>query len=276
MPEIKQESMGVRYSGGSGARLWSRAMNDDTASFGFEDVPRGEKAGRVRGVFDRVASRYDLMNDAMTAGLHRAWKDAAAAKLNPQPGEVILDVAGGTGDIARRLKKLGDGAAQRRGQAPPDIHVIDVNTEMLEAGRARGEDGLSWTEGDAENLPLPDGFADAYIISFGIRNCTDIAAVLREAKRVLKPGGRFYCLEFSRLAIGGLEPAYDFYSFNAIPALGKWIAKDEESYRYLVESIRRFPDQERFLEMIRQAGFARTAYRNMTGGVVALHWGWVF
>lgn len=248
--------------------------NDETVSFGFKDVPRGEKASRVRAVFDNVASRYDLMNDAMSAGMHRLWKDAAAAKLNPQPGELILDVAGGTGDIARRLKKLGDGAAKRRGLEPPEIHVIDINTEMLEAGRVRGEDGLFWHEGDAEHLPVDDDAADAYIISFGIRNCTDIPAVLADAKRVLKPGGRFYCLEFSRLAIGGLEPLYDFYSFNAVPAMGKWLAKDADSYRYLVESIRRFPDQETFLGMIGAAGFQRAGYRNMAGGVVALHWGW--
>ncbi|HCK84155.1 MAG TPA: bifunctional demethylmenaquinone methyltransferase/2-methoxy-6-polyprenyl-1,4-benzoquinol methylase [Hyphomonadaceae bacterium] len=249
-------------------------MPTDTASFGFQDVPKAEKAARVRGVFSSVASKYDLMNDAMSGGMHRLWKDAAAAKLNPQPGELILDVAGGTGDIARRLKKLGDAAAKRRGLEPPEIHVIDINAEMLEAGRKRGEDGLYWHEGDAERLPVDDGAADAYIISFGIRNCTDIPAVLREAKRVLKPGGRFYCLEFSRLAIGGLEPVYDFYSFKAIPALGKLLADDPDSYRYLVESIRRFPDQERFLAMIGAAGFARAAYRNMAGGVVALHWGW--
>jgi demethylmenaquinone methyltransferase / 2-methoxy-6-polyprenyl-1,4-benzoquinol methylase len=250
--------------------------SEPTASFGFTDVPRHEKAPRVREVFDRVASRYDVMNDAMSGGLHRLWKDAAAAKLNPQPGEVILDVAGGTGDIARRLKKLGDAAAARRGLARPEIHVLDINTEMLEAGRKRGDDGLTWTEGDAEKLPIPDRFADAYIISFGIRNCTDIDAVLRDARRVLKPGGRFFCLEFSQLAIGGLGPVYDFYSFKAIPALGKWIANDEESYRYLVESIRRFPDQERFAAMIRDAGFARVGYRNLAGGVCALHWGWAF
>jgi demethylmenaquinone methyltransferase / 2-methoxy-6-polyprenyl-1,4-benzoquinol methylase len=249
-------------------------MADETASFGFQTVPRAEKAGRVREVFSSVAPKYDLMNDAMSVGMHRLWKDAAVAKLNPQPGELILDVAGGTGDIARRIKKLGDAAAARRGLAPPDIHIIDINTEMLEAGRKRGEDGLSWHEGDAENLPVEDAVADAYIISFGIRNCTNIDKVLGEAKRVLRPGGRFYCLEFSRLALGGLEPVYDFYSFNAIPALGKWLANDADSYKYLVESIRRFPDQERFLGMIRDAGFARTAYRNMAGGVVALHWGW--
>ncbi len=248
--------------------------SDEKASFGFEDVPRGEKAGRVRAVFSSVASKYDLMNDAMSGGLHRLWKDAAAAKLNPQPGEVILDVAGGTGDIARRLKKLSDEAAQRRGRPPADIHVVDVNPEMLAAGRARGEDGLSWQEGDAERLPFRDRFADAYIISFGIRNCTDIPAVLRDARRVLKPGGRFVCLEFSQMAVGGLGPLYDAYSFRAIPALGQLLAGDRESYRYLVESIRRFPDQERFLAMIRDAGFSRAGYRNLAGGVCALHWGW--
>ncbi len=249
-------------------------MPSDTASFGFQDVPKAEKAERVRGVFSSVAAKYDLMNDAMSGGMHRLWKYAAAAKLNPQPGELILDVAGGTGDVARRLKKLGDAAAKRRSLEPPEIHVIDINAEMLEAGRKRGEDGLYWHEGDAEKLPVDGHAADAYIISFGIRNCTDIPAVLREAKRVLKPGGRFFCLEFSRLAIGGLAPVYDFYSFKAIPALGKLLANDPDSYRYLVESIRRFPDQERFLAMIQEAGFARAAYRNMAGGVVALHWGW--
>lgn len=249
-------------------------MAEETASFGFQDVPKSEKASRVRAVFSSVASKYDLMNDAMSGGMHRLWKDAAGAALNPQPGELILDVAGGTGDVARRLKRLGDRAAARRGLEPPEIHVVDINPEMLEAGRQRGEDGLFWHEGDAERLPVDDAAADAYIISFGMRNCTDIAAVLGEARRVLKPGGRFFCLEFSRLALGGVEPVYDFYSFKAIPALGKLLANDADSYRYLVESIRRFPDQERFLGMIREAGFARAAYRNMAGGVCALHWGW--
>jgi demethylmenaquinone methyltransferase/2-methoxy-6-polyprenyl-1,4-benzoquinol methylase len=246
----------------------------DTASFGFEDVPKAEKAPRVRAVFESVAPRYDLMNDAMSGGMHRFWKDAAAARLNPQPGEIILDVAGGTGDIARRLKALADKAAKRRGLAPAEITIIDINAAMLAAGRERGEDGLAWVCADAEHLPVPDAFADAYIISFGIRNCTDIPAVLAEAYRALKPGGRFLCLEFSRLAIGGLEPVYDLYSFRAIPALGKMIAGDADSYRYLVESIRRFPDQERFAAMIREAGFNRVAYRNLAGGVVALHWAW--
>lgn len=247
---------------------------DEHVSFGYSDIPKREKTGRVREVFARVADRYDLMNDAMSGGLHRLWKDALAARLNPQPGEVILDVAGGTGDVARRLKKMSDAAALRRGRAPAKIHVIDINADMLAAGRRRGEDGLDWVCADAENLPFPTAYANAYDISFGIRNCTDIAAVLREARRVLKPGGRFLCLEFSQLALGGVGPLYDAYSFHAIPALGKLIANDEASYRYLVESIRRFPDQERFLGMIRDAGFSRAGYRNMAGGVCAMHWGW--
>jgi demethylmenaquinone methyltransferase / 2-methoxy-6-polyprenyl-1,4-benzoquinol methylase len=256
------------------AAMSEQEPGPETASFGFQDVPKAEKAGRVRAVFDSVARRYDLMNDAMSLGLHRIWKDAAAAKLNPQPGEILLDVAGGTGDIARRLKRLGEAAAKRRGGAAPEIVVLDVNAEMLAEGRARGAEDLAWLCADAERLPLPGAYADGYVIAFGLRNCTDIAAVLTEARRVLKPGGRFVCLEFSRLAVGGVEPIYDFYSFRAIPQLGKWIANDAESYRYLVESIRRFPDQERLASMMRAAGFARVAYRNLAGGVVALHWGW--
>jgi demethylmenaquinone methyltransferase/2-methoxy-6-polyprenyl-1,4-benzoquinol methylase len=246
----------------------------DTVSFGFEDIPRSEKTRRVRDVFERVAFRYDLMNDVMSGGLHRLWKDAAIARLNPQPGETILDVAGGTGDIARRIRARIEDVQRRRGGRAAEIFVMDVNAEMLAAGRRRGEDGLHWVNSDAEFLPLSDGFADAYVISFGIRNCTNIDAVLVEARRVLKPGGRFLCLEFSRLAIGALEPLYDLYSFRIIPALGALIAQDRAAYAYLVESIRRFPDQERFAGMIRAAGFARVGYRNLAGGVCALHWGW--
>jgi demethylmenaquinone methyltransferase/2-methoxy-6-polyprenyl-1,4-benzoquinol methylase len=247
---------------------------DDTVSFGYEDVPRSEKARRVRGVFERVAPRYDLMNDLMSAGLHRLWKDAAIAKLNPQPGETILDVAGGTGDIARRIRSRVEEIRRRRGGREAEIFVIDVNPEMLAAGRRRGEDGLFWVTADGESLPLPDAFANAYVISFGIRNCTNVEAVLCEARRTMKPGGRFLCLEFSRLAIGALEPLYDLYSFRVIPALGALIAQDRAAYAYLVESIRRFPDQERFAGMIGAAGFTRVGYRNLAGGVCALHWGW--
>ncbi|MGE0830733.1 MAG: class I SAM-dependent methyltransferase [Hyphomonadaceae bacterium] len=249
-------------------------MSEDNTHFGFQTVPRAEKAQRVRAVFDNVAGRYDVMNDAMSAGLHRVWKDAAVAKLNPQPGETILDVAGGTGDIARRIKARVDAIRRRRSGAAARIMVIDINSEMLAAGRARGEDDLEWLAADAEKLPLPDRTADAYVISFGIRNCTNVDAVLREARRALKPGGRFLCLEFSRFAIGGLGDLYDAYSFRVIPALGKLIAQDAESYKYLVESIRRFPDQETFAGMIGAAGFGRVGHRNLAGGVCALHWGW--
>jgi demethylmenaquinone methyltransferase/2-methoxy-6-polyprenyl-1,4-benzoquinol methylase len=247
---------------------------DDTVSFGYEEVPRGEKAARVKGVFDRVASRYDLMNDLMSAGLHRLWKDAMADWVNPQPGERIIDLAGGTGDIARRMKARADKAAARRGGMSAEIVVTDINAEMLAAGRARGEDGLLWAVADAQHLPFADRHADAVTIAFGIRNVTDISAVLREARRVLKPGGRFACLEFSRLAITALEPVYDAYSFQVIPRVGRYVAKDEAAYRYLAESIRKFPDQETFVRMIREAGFKRAAYRNFAGGVCALHTGW--
>lgn len=251
------------------------APSEDLASFGYEDVPAAEKAGKVKDVFDRVASRYDLMNDLMSAGLHRLWKDAAVARLNPRPGEVILDVAGGTGDIARRIQKRVEAIRRRRGGELADIHVCDINEEMLEAGRRRGEEGFTWKQADAEAMPFADGFADAYVISFGIRNVTDIPKALKEARRVLKPGGRFLCLEFSRMAIGGVAGAYDAYSFHVIPRIGKLVANDEASYRYLVESIRRFPDQETFSGMIREAGFGRVGYRNFAGGATALHWGFV-
>ena len=247
---------------------------NEAASFGFKDVPRTEKARLVRGVFESVAGRYDLMNDAMSAGLHRIWKDIAVAKLNPQPGETILDVAGGTGDLGRRIARRVELIQKRRGGAGVDVLEIDVNAAMLAEGRKRGGEGLAWVCGDAEHLPLPDRAADAYIIGFGIRNCTDIGAVLAEARRVLKRGGRFFCLEFSRLAISALEPVYDAYSFRAIPAIGKLLAGDADSYRYLVESIRRFPDQERFAGMMRNAGLKRVEFQNLAGGVCALHWGW--
>lgn len=246
----------------------------ETASFGFTEVPRDEKAGRVRAVFDSVAKNYDVMNDLMSAGLHRVWKDIAVNRLNPQPGEVILDIAGGTGDIARRLKKKADAATARRGLTQSaHIVVSDINGEMLEAGRKRGEDGLEWVQADAEALPFPDGFADAYICAFGIRNMTNLDSALSEANRVLKSGGRFFCLEFSKLSIVGLERLYDAYSFNVIPAIGEWIAKDRNSYQYLVESIRRFPAQDAFKAMIATAGFRRVGYQNLTGGVAALHFG---
>ena len=255
-------------------------MSDTRASFGFKDVDAAEKPSLVRGVFDRVAGRYDLMNDLMSAGVHRLWKDMTAARLNPQPGETIIDCAGGTGDIARRLAKLARRAKTRRAKArrgaeDAEILIIDYNAEMIAAGRERGlEPEIRWTVGDAQRLPLPDKSADAYVIAFGIRNVTDIPTALREARRVLKPGGRFLCLEFSQPAAKALRNAYDAYSFAAIPRIGEMVLKDRDSYQYLVESIRRFPEQQKFADMITEAGFSRAGYTNFTGGVAALHHGW--
>jgi len=250
-------------------------MSETKASFGFRDVDPAEKPSLVRGVFDRVAGRYDLMNDLMSVGVHRVWKDMTAARLNPQPGETIVDCAGGTGDIARRLAKLARQAKQRRGGADARILIIDYNAEMIAAGREKGsEPEIAWSVGDAQRLPLRDASADAYVIGFGIRNVTDIPTALREARRVLKPGGRFLCLEFSRPRAIPLRAFYDAYSFNVIPRIGEAVMNDRDSYQYLVESIRRFPDQERFARMISGAGFSNVGYTNFTGGVAALHHGW--
>ncbi len=249
-------------------------MTGPTATFGFRDVDAREKAGLVRGVFDRVARRYDLMNDLMSGGVHRLWKDAVAARLNPQPGETILDVAGGTGDMARRFAKMARRVQERRGGQDARVFVIDYNAEMIMAGRERGfEPEIAWAVGDAQRLPVPDASADAYVISFGIRNVTDIPAALREARRVLKPGGRFLCLEFSHPVTEPLRKAYDAYSFKVIPEIGARVAGDRDSYQYLVESIRRFPDQKRFAAMIGEAGFSQVGYTNFTAGVAALHTG---
>ena len=251
----------------------------DRASFGFKDVDPSEKPSLVRGVFDKVAGRYDLMNDLMSAGVHRVWKDMTAARLNPQPGETIVDCAGGTGDIARRLAKLARQAKARRGgptsEPAAEILIVDYNAEMIAAGRERGlEPEIQWAVGDAQRLPLPDKSANAYVIAFGIRNVTDIPTALREARRVLKPGGRFLCLEFSQPQAKAMRAAYDAYSFNVIPRIGEMVLKDRDSYQYLVESIRRFPDQQTFADMIAAAGFSCAGYTNFTGGVAALHHGW--
>ena len=246
-----------------------------SAPFGYRDVAPAEKAGLVRGVFDRVARRYDLMNDLMSLGAHRLWKDAAAARLNPQPGELIVDCAGGTGDLARRFARLGRAAADRRGGEPARIVVVDCNAEMVSAGRARGAEAqILWAVGDAERLPLADASADAYAIGFGLRNVTDIPRALAEARRVLKPGGRFLCLEFSKVGAAALRRLYDAYSFELIPRVGQRVAGDGEAYRYLVESIRRFPDQRALAGLMASAGLARVTFTNLTGGVVALHQGW--
>ena len=238
--------------------------------FGFEDVPESEKAGRVHGVFTNVASRYDVMNDVMSAGIHRLWKDAMLDWLAPRPGQRLLDVAGGTGDIAFRFLDRAPGAS---------AVVCDMTEGMLTEGRTRAEaadlaDRLDWVTGDAMALPFADGAFDAYTISFGIRNVTRIGDALTEAYRVLRPGGRLMVLEFSQIPNPLLQKAYDLYSFNVIPRMGQAIAGDRDSYQYLVESIRRFPDQDRFAAMVVDAGFGNVKYRNLSMGIAALHSGW--
>ncbi|MFC3581580.1 class I SAM-dependent methyltransferase [Sphingomonas hylomeconis] len=239
----------------------------DTVSFGYEDIPAQEKTARVGGVFTSVAAKYDLMNDAMSGGMHRLWKDRFVRRVKPREGEQVLDMAGGTGDIAFRL--AASGAA---------VTVADINPAMLEVGMERaakrGIDGLVWTEANAEVLQFPDRFFDAYTIAFGIRNVTDIPKALREAHRVLRRGGRFYCLEFSTTLWPGFGDVYDAYSHKVVPKLGQLLAGDPESYRYLIESIRRFPDMEKFKGMIAEAGFVQTKVEPMLGGLVAIHSGW--
>lgn len=247
------------------------------ATFGFRDVDRGEKERLVRGVFSSVASRYDLMNDLMSGGLHRVWKAALLTRVNPQAGERLIDIAGGTGDIAREFLRRARGRPHTAGRAGASAIICDINFDMLAAGAARREtEGLEVMRvcGDAERLPLPDRCADAATVAFGIRNVTDIAAALAEAFRVLRIGGRFHCLEFSHPVTDALQAVYDAYSFNVIPKLGEAVANDRESYQYLVESIRRFPKQDAFAAMITKAGFRRVAFENLTGGVVAIHSGW--
>lgn len=247
------------------------STGDQTTHFGFETIPEGEKADRVRGVFSSVASRYDLMNDLMSAGVHRLWKDAMIDWLAPRPGMTVLDAAGGTGDIAFRLL-----------DRVPDMRVTvcDMTQAMLDEGAARaGKRGIApihWVCGDIAALPFADCSFDACTIAFGMRNVTRPEAALAEAHRVLKPGGRFLCLEFGRLSTPAAQWAYDRYSFNVIPAVGRAVTGDRDGYRYLVESIRRFPDQESFAQTIRDAGFRRVRRRNMTLGVAALHSGWRF
>lgn len=250
-------------------------MSQGLASFGYRDIDPVDKPGLVRSVFERVAPRYDLMNDLMSLGVHRLWKDAAAARLNPQPGEMIIDCAGGTGDMARRLSRMARAAATRRSKADARIVVVDCNAAMVSAGRARGgAPPVEWAVGDAQALPFEDGVADAYCIAFGLRNVTDPARALAEARRVMKPGGRFVCLEFSKPVTAALSRLYDAYSFNLIPAIGGAVARDRDAYQYLIESIRRFPDQSRLAAMIGEAGLSRVSFTNFAGGVCALHQGW--
>ncbi len=253
-----------------------KTMSESKASFGFRDVAEGERQGLVNEVFARSAKNYDLMNDLMSGGLHRLWKSDFLAWLSPPRAGSgrsfrLLDVAGGTGDVAiSYARKTGDAAT---------AVVCDISPEMLEVGRNRViEAGLSerieLVEGNAEALPFPDRSFDAYTIAFGIRNVTHIDKALSEAFRVVKVGGRFMCLEFSHVDVPGLDRLYDLHSFEVIPRLGEAVAGDRESYQYLVESIRKFPDQERFATMIREAGFERVSYRNLTGGIAAMHSGW--
>ncbi|NGR07120.1 bifunctional demethylmenaquinone methyltransferase/2-methoxy-6-polyprenyl-1,4-benzoquinol methylase UbiE [bacterium SGD-2] len=242
-------------------------------AFGFRQVREGEKQHLVNDVFHRVADRYDLMNDLMSAGLHRAWKSAMVDWLSPpkRPGYKALDVAGGTGDIAFRIVEASNRNAH--------VTVLDINGSMLGVGRDRAvkrgiDQHLTFVEANAEELPFPDNTFDAYTIAFGIRNVPRIQVALNEAFRVLKPGGRFLCLEFSEVTVPMLDRFYDAWSFHAIPRIGKMVAGDAESYQYLVESIRKFPNQENFAEMIRKAGFSRVTWRDYTGGIAAAHSGW--
>jgi demethylmenaquinone methyltransferase/2-methoxy-6-polyprenyl-1,4-benzoquinol methylase len=242
----------------------------ETTHFGFETVPESEKAGLVQGVFGSVASKYDVMNDAMSMGIHRIWKEAMMDWLAPRAGQQLLDVAGGTGDISFRfLERAGVGHAT----------VCDITEPMLVEGRKRAEAdqmarSLNWVVGDAMALPFEDNSFDVYTISFGIRNVVRPQDALNEAYRVLRPGGRLMVLEFSQIPNDMMQKVYDLYSFNVIPKMGKLIANDAESYQYLVESIRKFPDQDTFLDMVRKAGFENAKYRNLTMGIAALHSGW--
>ena len=247
--------------------------DNNTASFGFRDVPEAEKEGVVREVFSSVAARYDLMNDLMSAGVHRIWKDAMVEWLNPQPGWNSIDVAGGTGDIAFRIVEM---ARARGGEAA--VTVCDINEKMVGEGKRRAEakeeGAIRWTVGDAEALPVPDASFDSYTIAFGIRNVTHIEKALSEARRVLKPGGRFLCLEFSQVEVPGLDTLYDAYSFKLLPQMGGLVGGDAESYRYLAESIRRFPTREKFAQMIGAAGLGQVKVRILSGGIAAMHSGW--
>jgi demethylmenaquinone methyltransferase/2-methoxy-6-polyprenyl-1,4-benzoquinol methylase len=250
----------------------------ETADFGFQQVPRGEKKALVRGVFERVAKRYDLMNDLMSGGVHRLWKQAMVDWLMPRANWTFLDVAGGTGDIAAAILRAVGGAAQLKAKGG-HITVADINPAMLEVGAERAAkrglvDALEFLAADAERLPVKDCSIDAYTVAFGLRNVTDLDAALGEAKRVLKPGGRFLCLEFSKPVLPLLGPLYDRYSFAVLPKLGEIVAKDGDSYRYLAESIRRFPVQDAFAARIRAAGLEQVKVRNLSGGIAALHSAW--
>jgi demethylmenaquinone methyltransferase/2-methoxy-6-polyprenyl-1,4-benzoquinol methylase len=241
----------------------------DDIDFGFRRVAREQKKPLVRAVFDSVAPRYDVMNDLMSLGIHRIWKRIFATRMRPAPGKTLLDLASGTGDIAANWRRLGGGP----------VLATDINAAMLSVGRDRAVSrgfaaDFTYVVADAEKLPLPDACVNEVSIAFGLRNCTDKPAVLAEARRVLKPGGRFFCLEFSKLQIAALEPVYERWSFDVLPRVGQAVAGDRDSYQYLAESIRTFPDQETLAGMMRVAGLSRVAYENLSGGIVAIHSGW--
>ena len=242
-------------------------MSDQT-DFGYRSVPREAKKPMVRAVFDSVAPRYDLMNDLMSLGVHRVWKRAFVTALEPRADRTLLDLAGGTGDVAFGWRQAGGGPAV----------LSDINGSMLGLGRDRavaaGHAELSVLLADAEQLPVRSGMFDRVSMAFGLRNCTDKDAVLREARRVLRPGGKFLCLEFSRLQVAAFAPVYDAWSFKVMPRMGRVVAHDADSYKYLAESIRTFPDQEKLAGMMRAAGLSRVGYRNLSGGIAAIHTGW--
>ena len=242
-----------------------------TTHFGFQTIPEAEKSARVKAVFDSVADRYDLMNDLMSGGIHRLWKAALIATIEPRPGQHLVDVAGGTGDIAFRFLEAtgGDGRAT----------IVDINHGMLAIGRDRAFDhglvrGLEWVAGDAQALPFRDRCADLCTIAFGLRNVTQIPAALAEARRILRPGGRFFCLEFSHVAMPLLSRLYDAYSFTVLPALGELVTGDRGAYQYLVESIRRFPTQRELADLMTRAGLDRVRFTNLSGGIAAIHSAW--
>lgn len=245
--------------------------------FGFKEVAIEEKAPLVQGVFQSVAGRYDLMNDLMSMGVHRLWKDHLIDQIKPREGQRFLDVAGGTGDIAFRIL---DAIFQRQRHVNQSrVSVLDLTEAMLIEGRNRAQtlpftDRLDWQVGDAMALPFPDHSFDVYTIAFGLRNVTEPAAALREGYRVLKPGGRLFCLEFSKVVLPVFDRLYDSYSFNLLPKLGQWVTGDADSYQYLVESIRQFPNQDALASLFREAGLERVRYSNLSGGIVAIHQGW--
>lgn len=245
------------------------ASTSEKVSFGFQEVDATRKAGLVQGVFESVADNYDLMNDLMSAGIHRFWKKTLIDMIKPRPDMHLLDVAGGTGDIAFRFLERGGG----------HVTVCDLTAGMVRVGRDRAIDqgilsGVDWTVGDAQFLPLPDRSVDVYTIAFGLRNVTHPELALKEACRVLRPGGKFFCLEFSHVVLPVLDRVYDEYSFRLLPWLGEIVAKDRDSYEYLVESIRRFPKQDDLARMMTEAGFGQVKYRNLSGGIAAIHSGW--